>query len=474
MRLGVIGTGYVGLVAGAGFADFGNDVTCLDIDAARIGALKRGEVPIHEPGLPELIADNVRARRLRFTTDYDEAVADADVVLLCVGTPPAADGSADLSQVLAAAAAVGRSLRSDFTVVVNKSTVPVGSAERVRDVIAAASDRPFAVMSNPEFLKEGSAVEDFLRPMRVVVGVGPGSGPARGALGTAAAVDERARVVARRLYAAVVRTSDRMLVVDARSAELIKYASNAYLAMRVSFINDIARLCDRIGADVELVRRGMGMDTRIGPSFLFPGVGYGGSCFPKDTRALLSIARSIGLDLPLVEATERINAQQKQLLFGKLCAHFGVRPEPEREASQAQPLAGKTIAVWGLAFKPETDDVREAPALVLIEQLLDAGAKVQASDPVANQRAAEAIQAARPGLHQRVSFFDDAYEAAAGADALCLCTEWRAFRQPDMRRVAKLLRGGAVFDGRNIWDGDQLRELGLKYECVGRPQREVP
>lgn len=468
MRLGVIGTGYVGLVAGAGFADFGNDVVCLDIDRARIEALRAGDVPIHEPGLPELIADNVRAGRLSFTTDYAEAVGEAEVVLLCVGTPPAADGSADLSQVVAAARAVGRALGSDFTVIINKSTVPVGTAELVRDAIAAESERPFAVISNPEFLKEGTAVEDFLRPMRVVVGVGPGAGPARGALTTEAAVDERARVLARRLYAAVVRTSDRMLVVDARSSELIKYASNAYLAMRVSFINDIARLCERLGADVELVRRGMGMDTRIGPSFLFPGLGYGGSCFPKDTRALVHIARGAGLEMPLVDATEQINARQKRLLYTKLCAYFGASPEPR--PGQAGALAGKTIAVWGLAFKPETDDVREAPALALIEQLLGAGATVQAMDPVANQRAAESLAHLRATVgEERLRFFDDAYEAATGADALCLCTEWRAFRQPNLRRLAKLLRGGAVFDGRNIWDSDQLRELGLHYECVGRP-----
>ena len=461
MKVGVIGTGYVGLVAGAGFADFGNDVVCVDIDAPRIARLQKGELPIHEPGLLELVRDNMAGGRLLFTTDFAAATADAEVVLLCVGTPALADGSADLSQVMEAAQRVGAALNSDFTVIVNKSTVPVGTAEKVRDIIAGVATRPFAVVSNPEFLKEGSAVEDFLRPMRVLVGVGPGSGPVQS--GPPATVDERARTVMRRLYAAVVRTSDRMLITDARSAEVTKYACNAYLAMRVSFINDMAVLCERVGADVELVRRGMGMDTRIGPRFLFPGIGYGGSCFPKDTRALLSCAREHGMELPLVAATERINERQKLILLEKLRTYLGSAAAPGQPG-----LYGKTVAVWGLSFKPETDDIREAPALVLIEELVRLGAQVRACDPVANRRAAEQLGASLGPSAAAVSFYEDAYVTARGADALCLCTEWRQFRQPNFRRLLRELRGHAVFDGRNIWDPAQVREVGLAYYGLGR------
>jgi len=458
MKLAVLGTGYVGLVAGAGFADFGNDVLCVDIDAERVAALHRGELPIHEPGLPDLVRDNVAAGRLVFTTDLGAAVRDAEVVLICVGTPPAAGGSADISQVLQAAAAIGQNLQNGFAVIVIKSTVPVGTAERVFEVIASHSspERSFAVASNPEFLKEGSAVEDFLRPMRVIVGLGP----LRGRSGDAAELERvHSQVLGtmRRLYHPVVRTNDRLLVCDARSAELCKYASNAYLAMRVSFINDIANLCERVGADVEMVRRGMGMDTRIGPSFLFPGMGYGGSCFPKDTQALAAYARSQGLELPLVEATERINARQRLLLFEKLVRHFGGGPSS---------LEGKIVAVWGLSFKPETDDVREAPALALIERLIRAGVRVRASDPAANRSAGLALK--QLGLDQGIAFFTDAYEAASGADALVVCTEWRQFRQPNFRRLQRSLRGAALFDGRNIWDREQLRELGFQYYGIGR------
>lgn len=464
MRLGVIGTGYVGLVAGAGFADFGNDVVCIDIDEARIARLRRGDVPIHEPGLPELVAANSAAGRLRFSTSFADATEDADVILLCVGTPPAADGRADLSQVYAAAEAVGRALSSEFTVLVNKSTVPVGTAERVRDIIASVTDKAFAVVSNPEFLKEGSALDDFLRPDRVIVGVGPAAGPAgrTASLSTPELLDERARVVMRQLYSAVVRKNDRLLFMDARSSELTKYASNAYLAMRISFMNDVARLCEQIGADVELVRRGMGMDQRIGPSFLFPGVGYGGSCFPKDTRALLHIAEDAGLTLPLVDATEAINLRQKRRLFDKLLLHLGVRED------QPGALAGKVIAVWGLAFKPETDDVREAPALTLIEKLVALGATVRAYDPVATETARQSLQSMLAERMRQVELVSGAYDAVRSADALCLCTEWRQLRQPDFRKIARLMRGNVLLDGRNIWDPAQVRAMGLRYEGIGR------
>lgn len=464
MRLGVIGTGYVGLVAGVGFADFGNDVVCIDIDEQRIARLRSGEVPIHEPGLPELLAENAAAGRLRFSTDFADATRDADVILLCVGTPPASDGRADLSQVYAAAETVGRNLSSEFTVLVNKSTVPVGTAERVCDIIANVTDKAFAVVSNPEFLKEGSAVDDFLRPDRVIIGVGPSAGPPGRllTLSTGEQVDERARAVIRQLYAAVVRKNDRLLFMDARSSELTKYASNAYLAMRISFMNDVARLCEQIGADVELVRRGMGMDQRIGPSFLFPGVGYGGSCFPKDTRALLHIAEDVRLTLALVEATEQINQRQKRLLFDKLLLQLSARED------QPGALSGREIAVWGLAFKPETDDVREAPALTLIEKLVGLGAKVRAYDPVASDTARQSLAASLQAKLSHVEIVDGAYDAVAGADALCLCTEWRQLRQPDFRRIARLMRGDLLLDGRNIWDPSQVRAAGLRYEGVGR------
>lgn len=460
MKIGVLGTGYVGLVAGTGFADLGNDVACADVDVARVGKLRGGQLPLYEPNLLELLRSNMAAGRLRFTSSVCEAVRDAEVVLICVGTPTSEDGSADLSQVLAAAVAVGKSLSSPFTAVILKSTVPVGTAERVRDLLAQHSPLPFGVASNPEFLKEGSAVEDFLRPMRIVVGIGPRSG--RG-LFPEDDVDARMQRLMRRLYAPLMRTEDRLLLMEARSAEITKYACNAYLATRVSFINDIANLCERVGADVEMVRRGMGTDVRIGPRFLFPGIGYGGSCFPKDTRALIACAQSSGTELPIVAAAEQINARQKRLLVDKLIMHFGGAPD---RTGNNLALEGKVLAVWGLAFKPETDDVREAPALALIEQLVEAGARVRASDPAAGERA---LQALSEPTRAAVEIFPDAYEAARGADALLLCTEWRQYRQPDFQRLRQLLRGTAIFDGRNIWDSLHLHELGLVYYGIGRP-----
>jgi UDPglucose 6-dehydrogenase len=364
--------------------------------------------------------------------------------------------------VLSVAGALAPVLSSErFTAVVLKSTVPVGTGEKVFAVIADGSPSSvrFAVLSNPEFLKEGCAVEDFLRPMRVIVGIGP----SRGLEAEPGGAEERLRTLMRQLYQPVVRTNDRLLFCHSRAAELCKYASNAYLAMRVSFINDIANLCEQVGADVEMVRRGMGMDRRIGDSFLFPGMGYGGSCFPKDTLALAALARAHGLELPLVEATDRINNRQRLRLFHKLRRHFGLTAATADDRTE---LAGKTVAVWGLAFKPETDDVREAPALALIERLLAAGATVRASDPKANASAAAAC--AQRGLADRLSFFASAYEAATGADALVVCTEWREFRQPNFQRLKLLLRGNGLFDGRNIWDGNLLRQLGFHYYAIGR------
>lgn len=450
MQLVVIGSGYVGLVAGAGFAEFGSQVTGVDIDAARVASLSRGELPIYEPMLPELVQSNMDAGRLRFTTDLPGSLSQAEVIFICVGTPPGPDGDADLSQVFGVADRIGAFRSPRFTLVVIKSTVPVGTSERVGERIAAGTGKgPFVVVSNPEFLKEGTAVEDFMRPMRILAGIGPAHG------GPVAELRERAQQIMRRLYAPIVRTNDRLLVCDARSAELCKYASNAYLAMRVSFINEIASLAERVGADVEAVRRGMGMDTRIGPQFLFPGLGYGGSCFPKDTQALSILGRSLGLPLHLVEATQVVNQQMRTLMFDKILTHLG---------DGQQSLAGKRIAVWGLSFKPETDDLRDAPALSLIERIVQADGHVIAHDPVAMPHARALL---RP-FGSRVELAEDEYAAARGADALLLCTEWRQYRQPDFALLRQTLRGDALFDGRNIWDPEHLRELGFRYFGVGR------
>ena len=432
MRLAVLGTGYVGLVAGAGFADFGNDVACADVDEAKIARLTKGEVPIYEPGLEPLIARNVAEGRLTFTTDLARAVKGAEVVFIAVGTPSAHDGTADLSQVIAAAESIGRAIEG-FTVVVTKSTVPVGTCDKLREALARATAHPFAVASNPEFLKEGDAVNDFMKPDRVIVGCD----------------DERARERLRLLYAPFLRTSDRMVFMDARSAELTKYAANAYLATRISFINDVANVCERLGADVESVRRGLGMDQRIGPKFLFPGIGYGGSCFPKDVRAVTAAARDAGSPLEILEAVHRVNERQKARLAEKIAEHFGAS------------LAKKTIAIWGLSFKPGTDDVREAPSLTVIERLLAAGAKLRVHDPVAND-------AVRRVLGDRVAYFESNYDAADGAHALALCTEWHQFRRPNFRRLKELLAEPVLFDGRNIWDPGEARALGFTYHGVGR------
>ncbi len=437
MKLAVIGTGYVGLVTGAGLADMGNDVACVDIDAGKIAALKAGRIPIHEPGLENIVAYNVSEERLSFTTDIDAAVRDAEVVFIAVGTPPGEDGSADLSHVLAAAKTIGQSLTGS-TVIVNKSTVPVGTAEKVRRAVAAETKHPFAVASNPEFLKEGDAINDFMKPERIVIGCD----------------DPRARDVLKRLYEPFTRTSDRVIYMDTASAELTKYASNAMLATRISFMNDVARLCDALGADVELVRRGMGMDSRIGPKFLFPGTGYGGSCFPKDVKALMATAREAGHGLELLEAVHRVNERQKQILVDKMVAHF----------KAAGGLKGRRIAVWGLAFKPGTDDMREAPALVIIERLLAAGAAVALHDPVSMDVAKKML-----GELKGVEWHQHQYDACQGADALVLVTEWHQFRRPNFARVKALLKTPLLFDGRNVWDPAAVRSLGFTYYGIGRP-----
>jgi UDPglucose 6-dehydrogenase len=432
MRIAVLGTGYVGLVAGAGFADFGNEVTCVDIDAEKIERLKRGILPIYEPGLDKLVEHNVEEKRLFFTTQIAEAVRGSEVVLIAVGTPPSPDGSADLSQVLAAAESIGRAINS-YTVVVTKSTVPVGTAEKVHAAMAKVTDQEFAVASNPEFLKEGDAVADFMKPDRVVIGTS----------------DERAREVMRALYAPFVRTNDRVLFMDARSAELTKYASNAFLATRISFMNDMANLCERVGADVEMLRRGMGMDPRIGNKFLYPGVGYGGSCFPKDVRAAMATAREHGGELEILEAVHRVNERQKSVLADKILKHFGGN------------VRGKKIGVWGLAFKPGTDDIREAPALVVIDRLLAAGARISAHDPVAHD-------AVKKQLGDKIEYAELNYDAAQGASAVALLTEWHQFRRPNFQRLKELMAEPVLFDGRNVWDADEVRGVGFTYYGIGR------
>jgi UDPglucose 6-dehydrogenase len=431
VQIGVVGTGYVGLVVGACLAENGNFVVCVDNDEAKVERLRRGEIPIYEPGLNDMVPRNVAAERLRFTTDLDEAVRASEVIFIAVGTPQDEDGSADLRHVLDVARGIARAMNGR-KIIVNKSTVPVGTAARVREVVASLTDHPFAVVSNPEFLKEGTAVDDFLKPDRVVIGTD----------------DPEVEAVMRTLYEPFVRTGKPILVMDPPSAELSKYAANAMLATRISFMNEIANYCDAVGADVRQVRLGMGTDSRIGPSFLFPGVGYGGSCFPKDVKALIRMGQDAGMRLHVVEAVERTNEAQKSILVGRVAAHLGG-------------LAGRAVALWGLAFKPRTDDMREAPALAVIEGLLAGGAAVRAYDP-------EAREQAQRILKDRVTLCAGAYEAVKGADALVVVTEWNEFREPDFARIRAAMRTPAIFDGRNIYNPKALREMGFHYEGVGR------
>lgn len=433
MRISVIGSGYVGLVAGTCFADSGNDVICVDIDQRKIDMLKRGEIPIYEPGLEELVAKNVKDNRLTFSTDLKASVAHSQVVFIAVGTPEGESGEADLQYVLAAAKEIGRAM-TGYTVIVDKSTVPVGTADKVRAAIAGETKHPFDVVSNPEFLKEGAALDDFFKPDRVVIG----------------AETEKARNVMGELYAPFVRTEHPIIFMDTRSAELTKYASNSMLATRISFMNDIASLCDKVGADVDMVRKGMGADKRIGYPFLFPGVGYGGSCFPKDVKALITTAREYGLEFDLLRAVERTNEKQKKLLVAKALKHFGGSVD------------GKTFAVWGLAFKPKTDDMREAPSIEIIEGLAAKGAKVKAFDPVATETAKRALK-------DRCQYMEKPYDALEGVDALFVVTEWNDFRNVDFARMKSMMKQPVVFDGRNIYSPAKLREAGFTYYGIGRP-----
>ncbi|MBE2253741.1 MAG: UDP-glucose/GDP-mannose dehydrogenase family protein [Myxococcus sp.] len=433
MRIAVIGSGYVGLVAGTCFADSGNDVVCVDIDERKIDMLKRGEIPIYEPGLSELVEKNVREQRLTFSTDLKKSVAPAQVVFIAVGTPEGESGEADLQYVIAAAREIGRAI-TQYTVIVDKSTVPVGTADKVRAAIAGETKHPFDVVSNPEFLKEGAAIDDFLKPDRVVIG----------------ADTDKARDVMGELYAPFVRTEHPIIYMDTRSAELTKYAANAMLATRISFMNDIAAVCDKVGADVDQVRKGMGADKRIGYPFLFPGVGYGGSCFPKDVKALVTTAREYGIEFDLLRAVERTNEKQKKLLVNKALKHFGGSVD------------GKTFAVWGLAFKPKTDDMREAPSIEIIEGLTGKGAKVKAFDPVATDTA-------RRALKDRCQYVERPYDALEGVDALFVVTEWNEFRNVDFDRMMTLMKQPVIFDGRNIYSPAKLREAGFTYYGIGRP-----
>ncbi|MEP7056226.1 MAG: UDP-glucose/GDP-mannose dehydrogenase family protein [Caldimonas sp.] len=439
MKITITGTGYVGLVTGACLAEMGNDVLCLDIDANKVRILNDGGVPIHEPGLEQLVAGNIRAGRLAFTTDVDRAVAHGTLQFIAVGTPPGEDGSADVSYLEAAARAIGKRM-TEYKVIVDKSTVPVGTADRValsirEELARRGAAIPFAMVSNPEFLKEGAAVADFMRPDRVVIG----------------AEDAQAIEMMRALYAPYLRNHDRLLVMDIRSAELTKYAANAMLATRISFMNEMANLAERLGADIESVRRGIGSDSRIGYSFLYAGCGYGGSCFPKDVKALIKTGEEHGQALPILRAVEAVNAAQKRALAAKIVRRFGAD------------LSARTIAVWGLAFKPNTDDMREASSRTLIDELIERGARIRAYDPVAIEEAKRIY-----GRQPAVSFAESALAACDGADALAIVTEWKEFRSPDFAGVKKRLKTPLIFDGRNLYEPHWPTRAGLEYHAIGR------
>jgi UDPglucose 6-dehydrogenase len=433
MHVAVIGSGYVGLVAGACLAETGNDVICVDVDADKIARLQRNEIPIYEPGLEPMVRRNQDEGRLTFTTDLASAVRSARVVFIAVGTPPGEDGSADLKHVLAVAHAVGRNMNHS-KIVVTKSTVPVGTAEKVRAAVRAETDVPFSVCSNPEFLKEGAAIEDFMKPDRVVIGVD----------------NDEAREVMGELYAPFTRQGgNRILFMDIASAEVTKYAANAMLATRISFMNQMALFCELVGADVNHVRLGIGSDQRIGRAFLYPGPGYGGSCFPKDVKALIRTSDDLGLSLDVLKAVEQVNECQKQVVLQKMLRHLG------------QDLNGKIVGIWGLAFKAETDDMRESPTIPLIEGLLAAGGRVQTHDP-------KATDTARMIFGDRVMYAADPYSAAHGVDALAVMTEWLLYRNPDFERVRKLVRRPLLLDGRNLYDPDRMAALGFEYHGIGR------
>jgi UDPglucose 6-dehydrogenase len=443
MKISVIGAGYVGLVTGTCLAESGNDVICMDIDAGKIDLLNKGVIPIYEPGLEELVKRNASHDRLRFTSDIAAATRNSDIIFIAVGTPPGEDGSADLKYVLGAASEIGRHMNG-YKVIVNKSTVPVGTGDKVKAAVSARTKYKFDVVSNPEFLKEGAAIEDFMKPDRVVIG----------------AASEKASLLMQELYAPFVRTGKPVLIMDIRSAEMTKYAANAMLATKISFINEMATICAGLGADIDSVRKGMGYDRRIGFEFLFPGVGYGGSCFPKDVKALVRTAREYNVDARVLKAVEAVNERQKNILSGMIIRHFTSRGGKPRKTN-GKPLAGLNIAVWGLSFKPRTDDMREAPSVAIIKSLLKAGAKINAHDPVAENEAKKIFK-------NRIAVMDDGYEALRNADALAVVTEWNEFRTPDFKKVKKIMNNPVIFDGRNIYNQEELRKMGFTYYGIGR------
>jgi UDPglucose 6-dehydrogenase len=432
MKIAVVGAGYVGLVAGACLAENGNDVVCVDRDAAKIRTLQRGRIPIYEPGLEEMVRRNAAEKRLTFTTALARGARNSQIVFIAVGTPTGEDGSADLQHVLTVARDLARAMNG-YTVIVNKSTVPVGTAARVREVVRRETTHPFSVVSNPEFLKQGAAIDDFMKPDRVVIG----------------AEDPRAAELMRELYAPFTRTGAPIMMMDCASAELCKYVANAMLATRISFMNEVANVCEAVGANVDQVRHAVAADRRIGASFLFPGVGYGGSCFPKDVKAMLRFAADKEYDFQILRAVESVNDRQKRRLIPKMESHFGS-------------LKGKRIALWGLAFKPRTDDMREAPSVPLVSGLLALGASINAYDP-------EAMKTARSLFGSKISYADNGYAALTGADGLAIVTEWNEFREPDYARMRKLMRTPVIFDGRNLYNPESIRAQGFTYFSIGRP-----
>ena len=433
MKIAVVGTGYVGLVSGTCFAETGNTVTCIDIDKSKVDKLSNGEITIYEPGLEKIFLRNLKEGRLKFTTNLAEGVADAKIIFLALPTPPGEDGSADLKYVLGVAKDVGNIL-TDYKVIVDKSTVPVGTADKVHAAIAANAKVEFDVVSNPEFLREGVAVDDFMKPDRVVIGTS----------------SERAKKLMGELYAPYVRQGNPVIFMDEKSAELTKYAANSFLATKISFMNEIAQLCERLGADVDMVRKGIGSDDRIGKRFLFPGIGYGGSCFPKDVQALIKSSEEVNYDFQILKAVEEVNEAQKLHLMPKINAYFNNN------------LAGKHFALWGLAFKPNTDDIREAPALYLIDALTAAGATVTAFDP-------EGMPNVKKQIGDKITYVESQYDALTNADALIIATEWAEFRTPGFDKIGSALKNKAIFDGRNLFEVNQIREMGYHYESVGRP-----
>ncbi len=432
MKIAVVGTGYVGLVTGTCFAETGNKVTCVDIDQSKVEKLSNGEITIYEPGLEKIFLRNLKEGRLKFTTSLEDGIREADIIFLALPTPPGADGAADLKYILSVADHLGKILNG-YKVIVDKSTVPVGTADKVKQAIAVHYKGEFDVVSNPEFLREGVAVDDFMKPDRVVVGT----------------ESERARKIMGDLFAPFVRQGNPIIYMDERSAELTKYAANSFLAMKISFMNEIAQLCERMGADVDMVRKGIGSDERIGKRFLFPGIGYGGSCFPKDVQALIRSSSEVGYQFNILEAVEKVNANQKLHLVHKIVKHYGDQ------------LAGKHFAVWGLSFKPNTDDIREAPSLEMIQALLERGATITAFDP-------EAMPNVRKQLGDRIQLASSQYEALDHSDALIIATEWSEFRTPDFEMIENKLKQKVIFDGRNLFDVKQMNELGYLYESIGR------